>query len=625
MQQIGISRLWFITSIILLCFPLTFPISSGQQLLWGNEWTGPWIDKIIYRIIPPDEECVEALLNGNVDIIGGQIEPKYLDQLENAENIQVFNSLRFGHGITYFNCMKYPMNITNFRRAVAFALDKHRIINEGLLGYGELLDCHIPRQHPACIEDEMGYHYYDEQIEKAIELIEAAGFIDTDDDGWREGPGPEGPGTIELDTLIVEGFPTAQIDIFVDTVVQALFALNISAEARQTSFYPSSLCPGVRDRDMWYIEYDWNDFDLDHYARDMSSDYLTVMNMNYPNWSNETWDALVPIILESLDYNEIIATAKQMEKIWVHACPAIVMYQNDYITAFRDDRFTGFVESIYSGASNFYSNLRVHKKSGNVIGGNLYWANPLDILSFNHYSVNSRYARNILDMLFDELVKIGPDGNDVNWLCEDFTVLTHYDNASVPEGHTRILVDVIQNATWSDGTPITAEDIAFTLSFLLNHVPVAGVDLVDMVTCYAPTTYELFCEFSSESYWHWHNIAYQSIIPRQVWFNHSDAYDEYQPNPSTILDMVVSSAFKPTMWVQGDYTELEQNENYWKNPRKFAPETTISSEYTTNGTTSSFDLSSFTNATLVTVGTFSCLVIVGVIVLRMRSKGTLID
>jgi ABC-type transport system substrate-binding protein len=79
-------------------------------------------------------------------------------------------------------------------------------------------------------------------------------------------------------------------------------------------------------------------------------------------------------------------------------------------------------------------------------------------------------------MLFDSLVKVGPDGNDILWMCDDYELITHADDPSVPEGHTRINVDIIQNATWSDGTPITAEDFAFSLSFMRDNVPLAGAD-----------------------------------------------------------------------------------------------------------------------------------------------------
>ena len=571
----------------MLCIIGLYPLGVNAVQI-GNQWTGPWVDSIIFEVIQDDNQQVLDLIDGDVEIIGGQLDPALLDQLYDSDDVEVSEILRFGYGIIEINCGKYPMNITNFRRAVAFALDKHRIIEEGWLGLAELLDCHIPRQHPASIEEEMDYHYYDENITKGARLLALEGFIDSDDDGWLEGPGPDGPGTVELDPIIVEGHPTTQIDIFVDTVVQALFNLNISAEARQTSFNdynPRLGWPG--DFDMVFHSINWNNLDLDFYARDMSTDYIHTPLYNEPDWSNATWDLYAETVLHSTDYDEIIETVKKMEKLWVHSCPEIVLFQNSYFTAYRTDEFEGVTPTILKGVPSFYTNLRIHQKNGDTYGGTYTWANPLDILSFNHYSVNSAYADNILQMLFDSLVKIGPDGNDILWMCDDFTVMTHDDSASIPEGHTRITVDVVQNATWSDGTPITADDVAFSLNFMRDHVPVAGAELVDMAVCYAPSMFELVCEFDSESFWHWHAISYKNIIPRQIWLEYADAYDEYQPSPSTLNEMIVSGAFIPTTWVQGDFVEVQQNPIYFRNPRCLPDFTTVETTTTNTNTSQS--------------------------------------
>jgi ABC-type transport system substrate-binding protein len=619
MNRKYVTRTLALSFIILVLWGISSPLVTAQaQELWGNKWTGPWVDSLVYEVIQDDTQQVLALIDGDVDIIGGQLDPSFLNQLYDAEDVEVSEILRFGYGITEINCAKYPMNITNFRRAVSFAIDKHRIIEDGWLGLSSLLDCHIPRQHPASIEEEMTYHYYDKNVEEGIRLIEAAGFIDSDDDGWREGPGPDGPGTVELEPIVVEGHPTTQIDIFVDTVVQALHDLNISAEARQTSFQDYN--PRLNyhgDYDMVFHGVNWVNLDLDFYARNFGTDYINIPLFNTPNWSNATWDSYMPTVLHSTDFDEIIEAAKAMEEVWVHSCPAIIMYQNRYFTAFRNDQFDGVKGDIFRGAPNPYTNLKIHQKTGSPLGGTYTWANPLDILSFNQYSVNSAYAFNILNMMFDPLVSVGPDGNDINWMAEDYIVLTHSDDPGITEGHTRIIVDVIQNATWSDGTPITAEDIAFTQNFLRDHVPVAGSNLASMVACYATTTYQLIIEFDTESYWHWHNVAYNGIIPRQVWLDYADAYDEYQPSPATLGEMVVSGPFLPTTWVQGDFVELEQNPNYWKNPRLIeSEEITPATTTTTTAITEGPDLT----ITLVAgvVGAAVVILVGGYLVMRQR-------
>lgn len=48
------------------------------------------------------------------------------------------------------------------------------------------------------------------------------------------------------------------------------------------------------------------------------------------------------------------------------------------------------------------------------------------------------------------------------WLTESYSLLTHEDDPSVPQNHTHITFNLVQNATWSDGKTLTASDVAST-------------------------------------------------------------------------------------------------------------------------------------------------------------------
>jgi ABC-type transport system substrate-binding protein len=106
-------------------------------------------------------------------------------------------------------------------------------------------------------------------------------------------------------------------------------------------------------------------------------------------------------------------------------------------------------------------------------------------------------------------------------LAESYTEETHADNDAVPEGHHRFTFDLIQNATWSDGTPFTAEDVAFTYTYYLETAPLgnpAGAGLADanLVAAYAPSTFRVVVEFGTESYWNFGQAAYLSPIPKHI-------------------------------------------------------------------------------------------------------------
>ncbi len=159
-----------------------------------------------------------------------------------------------------------------------------------------------------------------------------------------------------------------------------------------------------------------------------------------------------------------------------------------------------------------------------------------------------------------------PEGNDIFWLAESYTGETHDDNPNVPEGYTRFVFDMIQNTTWTDGTSLTAEDVAFTLNYFRDAPGNPyGPDLVQMTAAYAPSTYRVV-EFNTESYWHLHSIVYKPILPKHIFQEIGvDGWNLWQPNPPTDA-MVTSGPFNVSEYVAGEFTELTYNPNFFYGP-----------------------------------------------------------
>ncbi|MHA2424082.1 MAG: OmpL47-type beta-barrel domain-containing protein [Candidatus Thorarchaeota archaeon] len=134
-----------------------------------------------------DEEARARIENGEVDLSSGTEFLLYLDALDlgwyNPETV-----LRNGFGYFIINCDKYPFNETAFRRAFAFALDKERISTEVQDGTSIPQDSPIPQASSFSIEGQLGYNYYSSDYSTAIMLLEEAGFIDYDSDGYRDAP-----------------------------------------------------------------------------------------------------------------------------------------------------------------------------------------------------------------------------------------------------------------------------------------------------------------------------------------------------------------------------------------------------------------------------------------------------
>jgi len=260
------------------------------------------------------------------------------------------------------------------------------------------------------------------------------------------------------------------------------------------------------------------------------------------------------------------------------------------LSAYRTDRFEGFLNDALDGVPAWWTGYKVRLKSasGGPFGGTLRWSNSMDIGSFNHMiSTGCLYCSCSEKLLYDSLIRRGPDGNDIAWLAESFLVQTHDSNDAVPENHTRFTFNILRNVTWTDGDPLTAEDVAFTLNYYRNaNGSALRADLMDMTSAYAPLEFVVVVEFAGESYWHLHTVGYKPIIPMHVFTEIGlDDWNLWDPNPPA-EEMVTSGPFNVSAYEAGELLEFTINPNYFFGPNRSAEGELTPTTPTSNGTPS---------------------------------------
>ncbi|MFW9908178.1 MAG: ABC transporter substrate-binding protein [Candidatus Thorarchaeota archaeon] len=552
----GLAKRFVLLSIVLWMF--ASPVFVNSQTEYSFTLNGPHIEKIAFIVM---NDGVIGLLDDEVDMGSEMVDPAYVDTLSQAENIEIESSLRNGYGVLVINCAKYPFNITAFRRAVAFALDKEAISDDVWDGMSQPQDSIIPAVNPWTVEGQLSYTYYESNIEVGNQLLDAANFLDIDDDGFREAPdGSDFQVRIECAHL-------SQIATEVGEITEdALLALALDANSRPTDFYEylnRLYYHGDYDIVFFGLQFDL-DFDCDWMASEFHSDNADVPFRNCANFRNATFDELSEDLINSITYEEVCEAAMELQKILVYECPWIICFENFYISAHRTDRFEGFI-SIQGTNWWTYYQARLNENLGGPFGGTLRVAQALGPDTFNFMLTGSGYSWEILSELYDPLIRLDPCGNDVNWLCESYAIRTHSDNPSIPDGYTRIIFDLVQNATWIDGTPLTAEDVAFTFNYYRDTTSNPfGWDLSDMTAVYAPTPYRVIFEYSTESYWHLHTVSYKPIIPKHVFENIGLAgWNLWNPHPPED-EMVTSGPFNVSEHIDGEFTELTRNDAYFR-------------------------------------------------------------
>jgi ABC-type transport system substrate-binding protein len=539
--------------------------------------TGPYVNDVIYEVISSQDQRILALQAGTVEMDASFFDPVHLPVIDADPDISVYSALRNGYGHLTINCRDYPLNISGLRRAFAFAYDKTRVTSEIMDGFSREHDSIVPYANGWCVEDQFTYHYYTAQVATANQLLDDLGFVIDGVTGYRLAPNGD-PFEIVIEyasTSVQIGGGVAQIG------VDALTALDIDARTQASDFndYISRL-DSHGDYDMVFYAASFYTNDVDWLAYSYWGDYADTPFQNPTNFDNATYDSWRDQLLYSTTYQDVYEAAQEMQNILQYNVPRLIVYENTYMQAYRNDQFTGHVEDFSQYISGPWTMRKIKLLDGSP-GGQVPVAIGQEPDSFNIFVTNSGYSATILSNLYSSLYKHGPDLTPWPDLAESMLVETHADNIAVPSGHTRYTIDIVQNATWSDTTPLTADDVTFTFTYAYEsgaYGNPAAADLGDLVAAYSPTPYRAVLEFSAESYWQFSSFAYDYIIPKHI-FNDVDGigYSGWNTwNPVFSSDpQVTSGPYLFDDYDAGDWYRITKNPLYYYLPQNPSP--TVSS------------------------------------------------
>ena len=134
----------------------------------------PRIDKVIYKVVPDMDTLIMALEKGDVQT--GQFIPRdkaVFDRLR-ATGVQVKNLDRGACLMLMFNPRVKPLEDLRIRQAIAYAIDRDKIIEHVLGGTARKLNSLIPMGYFGHTEE--GLKVFEYNPEKARKLMAEAGF-----------------------------------------------------------------------------------------------------------------------------------------------------------------------------------------------------------------------------------------------------------------------------------------------------------------------------------------------------------------------------------------------------------------------------------------------------------------
>ncbi len=167
---------------------------------YDDYWQGkPKLDEVLVKVVDPSL-IQGSFQNGEIDIM--EVNPDDVAELEKMEHMKVEEQAGLGYSYIGFRFGHYDKDkrqaVADFdkyankelRQAMFYALDRESLINSYLAGKANIVNTPIPSVH-WIVADESELTQYDYDPEKAKQLLEDAGYVDTNGDGYREDPDGE--------------------------------------------------------------------------------------------------------------------------------------------------------------------------------------------------------------------------------------------------------------------------------------------------------------------------------------------------------------------------------------------------------------------------------------------------
>lgn len=301
-----------------------------------NYWDeAPDVDSFTVKVISDPESAVLALRNGEVDLLAGTSRLSFAGytELSSADGIgttlddSVSNSRFIG-----FNTQKAPFNDAAVRQAVAYAIDKETISTNVFSGLESVSTYLLDPTLPYCDVETTTYSY---DPDKAMELLESAGWVDSDGDGVREKDGVTL--SVTLDYITNQG-----------TLDDA--ALVIAQELGEVGF---DVTLRGADNMTWFTQV-FTDFDFSLHSTygGYYDPFLTMSNMNPEMMSDpilwqvalamENGTALIQELDSTADLDRVQEIYDEVLSFTADQAVLVPLTSAHQYAAFNSDKISGF-------------------------------------------------------------------------------------------------------------------------------------------------------------------------------------------------------------------------------------------------------------------------------------------
>ena len=340
--------------------PAQYMWLEAYEDYWGGR---PYVDEVIFRLYPTMETLIMALQKGEIDVFGNQgLPPVLVEEFEADPNfaVEVVDGITI-YDLSYNLHKDTPLRDKNLRKAIAYGIDRDRLIDMACMGYGIKSDSWVYAEDPM---HNPNLPQYDYNPEKANEMLDTAGYLDTDADGIRNDPETGKnlvfelmcPATdvtaVKMGTLIKEMLPHIGVDVDLavlefDTFVSIIW--NPPADAYEMAIRYVEPSPPPYSDWIWIEAMSWG----------AGGDWW-----NPSCYDNPYYNELVVSLSTATSMEERKEYMYELQEILSEDFPEAFLLRPKTISVYRTDKLEGWENEVGGPVSWFnpWSILKVHLK-----------------------------------------------------------------------------------------------------------------------------------------------------------------------------------------------------------------------------------------------------------------------